>query len=55
MIRNQKFEFSQKDTTTKVYTVDKSMTNEKVEIHTTATTVTTMKHRTKGNEITIKR
>lgn len=32
-----KFEFSQKDTTTKVYTVDKSMTNEKVEIHTTAT------------------
>ena len=31
------FEFSQKDTTTKVYTVDKSMTNEKVEIHTTAT------------------
>lgn len=32
-----KFEFSQKDTTTKVYTVDKSMSNEKVEIHTTAT------------------
>ena len=32
-----KFEFSQKDITTKVYTVDKSMTNEKVEIHTTAT------------------
>lgn len=32
-----KFEFSQKDTTTKVYTVDKSMTNKKVEIHTTAT------------------
>lgn len=32
-----KFKFSQKDTTTKVYTVDKSMTNEKVEIHTTAT------------------
>ena len=31
------FEFSQKDTSTKVYTLDKSMTNEKVEIHTTAT------------------